>query len=288
MLKNTLITLCILVAPLFASNATSSTLWSPKTIKGNKKIVTKEIKIGDFDKISLAGSNNVYYELKETSSPFLSVEIDENLVEYLDIKVENKELLVRIKNGTSFSATRFIIRTNSTKLSAVDVRGSGNAILGNIKANELDLTVRGSGNVKMDSGTITAFTAQGSGSGNIHVDGKLKTASAIIKVQGSGGINIKDIESNKLQSSVSGSGDIKIAGKAEAAEFNANGSGSISAKEVEAKDVRSTVRGSGSINLWATQSLDASVAGSGSVGYRGNPAKLQKSERGSGRIKSIN
>jgi hypothetical protein len=51
-----------------------------------------------------------------------------------------------------------------------------------------------------------------------------------------------------------------------------------------ARDATASIDGSGSIVLNATHSLDASISGSGSILYTGNPAQVTKSVSGSGTI----
>lgn len=46
----------------------SGGFWGGKTIKGNKNYVTKDIRVGSFEKISVAGSQEVIYTQKQGSS----------------------------------------------------------------------------------------------------------------------------------------------------------------------------------------------------------------------------
>jgi hypothetical protein len=63
------------------------------------------------------------------------------------------------------------------------------------------------------------------------------------------------------------------------------GSGSISASEVVGKNVSASVTGSGSISVGVLDALEASIAGSGSVIYKGSPSVIHKSITGSGSVR---
>jgi hypothetical protein len=63
-----------------------------------------------------------------------------------------------------------------------------------------------------------------------------------------------------------------------------SGSGQAELGGVEATAVQAVVSGSGEIVVTATSSLDASIRGSGSIVYGGNPTKVTKSVTGSGEI----
>ena len=73
-------------------------------------------------------------------------------------------------------------------------------------------------------------------------------------------------------------------GTTEQLDATVSGSGQAGLDQVEASAVRAVVSGSGQIIVTATQSLDASVPGHGSVVYGGNPSDVTKSVTGSGAI----
>lgn len=288
MKKIILNTLFIGIACLCAASFISCTLVS-NSVRGNKKITVKEIKISDYETISLSGSSDVIYEMKESETPFLSVEIDENLVEYLDIKTENNELIVRTKSGSSISPSRFIVKTNSKNIKAINVRGSGNlTVNGNIKTTDLKLNVTGSGNISTKAIMTNLLEAQCSGSGDLKIDTITDATKANIAVRGSGNITIKELETIDVVASAAGSGDINLVGRAQTALYEVKGSGNIAAKNLESKDVECNVSGSGNIDLSATQSLKAQVRGSGNVRYKGQPTQIEKDIKGSGSLKNIN
>ena len=105
-----------------------------------------------------------------------------------------------------------------------------------------------------------------------------------LTLTGSGNVVVGGIEAQSLEVALPGSGTITGSGTATKLDAAVGGSGTIEFTRLVANDVRAVVSGSGSIFVTATQSLDASVSGSGSILYAGNPQDVTKSITGSGAI----
>lgn len=107
------------------------------------------------------------------------------------------------------------------------------------------------------------------------------------RITGSGNINIEGIDADSVELEVAGSGDITATGSAERVEVSLSGSGNILGGELEARTANVSINGSGDITVYASESLDATIRGSGNVGYRGNPAHVDESIPGSGAVKPV-
>jgi hypothetical protein len=92
------------------------------------------------------------------------------------------------------------------------------------------------------------------------------------------------IETTNFTGSVSGSGNISVLGNARNANVTVSGSGSFDGSRFFVRNATVNVGGSGSANVYATESLNARVSGSGSVIYRGEPNNVDTRVSGSGRI----
>ncbi len=101
-------------------------------------------------------------------------------------------------------------------------------------------------------------------------------------ISGSGNLTIKDVKTENMALDLPGSGTLTVSGKAENVSVNLNGSGNILASNLQAQVVTVALRGSGNVSVFAAQSLDATINGSGSVRYSGSPAKLKTAGPGSG------
>lgn len=216
-----------------------------KTVKGNGNNVTIERNTGDYDGVSVSGWFDV--DLVDGSEGIVTLEGEENLLEYIITEVKNGKLVIKTEKGVNLktsnwkSGIRITVPVES--LSSVSMSGSGDIV----------------GKTKIKSGD---FSTAMSGSGDITLD----------------------IETNSLTASMSGSGDITLSGTTTDFEATISGSGDINAFDLEADYVNATVSGSADIQVTANKSIKARVSGSGDISYRGNPEKIDTKTSGSGDI----
>ena len=105
-----------------------------------------------------------------------------------------------------------------------------------------------------------------------------------LTLAGSGNIAVSGIEAKSFEVTLPGSGTLTGSGTATRLDATVGGSGVVQFTRLVAKDVRAVVSGSGSIFVTATDTLDASVSGSGAILYAGSPQDVTKSVTGSGAI----
>jgi len=202
-----------------------------KSVRGDGNITSNEISISDYDAIQFSGSASLIYEQKSDMTPYLRIEIDENLYPLLEIESENGTLSIRNQKGVSTSPTKFEIYTNSKELSSISASGS-------IKA---------------------------------HVKGKLTVENFKFQVSGSGNITCDSLICNSVISKVSGSGNINLTGKAGTIDSAISGSGKVIATGMYADTAYCSVSGSGNFEVYANKYLKVNVSGSGNVRYKGDP-----------------
>ncbi|MFZ1688338.1 MAG: head GIN domain-containing protein [Flavobacteriales bacterium] len=107
-----------------------------------------------------------------------------------------------------------------------------------------------------------------------------------IDVQGSGDVTMT-FNCKAVEASVQGSGDIKLGGECQEVVLSVQGSGDVKAVELKSQRAMTTVTGSGDIAVQVSESLNASVTGSGSVKYKGKPTDLKQNVTGSGDVVEI-
>jgi hypothetical protein len=105
-----------------------------------------------------------------------------------------------------------------------------------------------------------------------------------LALTGSGNVLVRGIKTERLTATLSGSGNLFGSGSATSLDVTVSGSGNARLTQLVAKDVHAVVSGVGAISVTATTSLDASVPGSGTIVYAGNPQQVAKSVTGSGAI----
>ncbi len=105
-----------------------------------------------------------------------------------------------------------------------------------------------------------------------------------IASRGVGDINVQDANADDLKIDSTGAATIKATGKAKTATISSTGAGDIDASRLQAEKARVTVSGAASVTVYATDHLDVSVSGAGSVDYLGNPKTVNKSVSGIGSV----
>lgn len=101
------------------------------------------------------------------------------------------------------------------------------------------------------------------GSGNIFIDHFLQGVELVSTINGAGNIRIRNSAFTKMA-------------------YHINGSGAMFGATVSAQQAEASIHGSGHIELHCTQHLKATIEGSGSIDYYGNPVTTDITIRGSG------
>jgi hypothetical protein len=174
----------------------------------------------------------------------VTIKGEENIINYIETKVRNNTLQVKYQNNINISTTK-----------------------------KLTVTL-----VYRDIEKISL-----SGSGNIINKGVLNNSNLKVNLGGSGNITL-NVDSNEVQSSIGGSGNIKLQGISNELECSIAGSGSIKAYELNTNILFATVTGSGNIRSTVNNKIKATVVGSGSVYYKGNPTYIDSNSIGSGDV----
>jgi hypothetical protein len=117
----------------------------------------------------------------------------------------------------------------------------------------------------------------------VRVDVTMKSLDDII-LSGSGMINVPELKGEVLKVDLPGSGNINVAGEVNQVNINLGGSGIVSCSGLRAMNATVNLSGSGNITVYASDSLDATLSGSGNIQYSGNPANISKNITGSGSI----
>ncbi len=157
-----------------------------KTVKASKNYVTKDIKVDNFTKLSVAGSPNVTYTQK-SGKPTVEVYTSDNIVDLLDIHVKDNTLYIGFKKNVSVSYNKLEVRVSAEKLNGIAVAGSGTAILSG-STQEAEYSVAGSGDLLASDFVAKKASASVAGSGDIkcHATDFLK-----VRTSGSGSVGYK-------------------------------------------------------------------------------------------------
>ena len=248
-------------------NLDGETLGS-KTVKGDGNIVTRNYDVTMFDEISVALPATVNFTISNDYS--CTVRVDENLLEYLDIKVEDHELLMGKQKdckNTNLRATEFVIEVKAPSLENINLAGSGtfNA-LSPIEGEKLEANVAGSGDIFFNK-TVSVQEIE-------------------LNVAGSGNLVCNELFADKMDCNIAGSGDVKVtSGTLREAEASVAGSGDI-VLTCDIENLEANIAGSGDIKARVSGKLEYSIFGSGDIGYYGNPV-VEGGKAGVSKVKRL-
>lgn len=224
----------------------------PRLIKGSGNIIVEDRKVSGFDKILVTGVGKVI--ITQGDSESLSIETDDNLMEYIETKVNGNTLEIGFKDDIGFSSN------------------GGQAALDPSDGFTFRVSV-------IDLEAILL-----SGAAKFEVE-KLKTDQLRINLSGAGDVTVSDLNANLLDVVVSGAGDIELIGKVEVQNVLLSGFGRYQAFDLESQEADVTISGAGGADVWVTEKLALTISGAGDVNYYGSPT-VTPDISGLGRIQS--
>lgn len=226
-------------ATLFSCNA-----FGPR-VKGNGHITTQKRDFSTFNKIDAGGSYKIILVQGNTSS--ISIDADDNIMEYIITRLEGNTLSVSTKNGYNIDPSKQIV-LHVTSPVFKEIGGAGSC------------TINTEGKLDQQE----ALKIDMSGSCDAHIDAKCPA----VKVSGSG------------------SCDAELSGETRDLDISGSGSMGVKAFNLLAENVSVSISGSGSAEVFASKILKVSVSGSGDVEYKG-AATVEQHISGSGSVKKV-
>jgi hypothetical protein len=185
--------------------------------------------------------------------------------------------------GTAAAQTRHLAAFNS-----VDLAGSNNVTIH--VGGKQSVVVRADSNLlhrvttRVHAGTLVIGTT-----GIMTTESPISVQISMpsltsLTLSGSGIISAENIKAQRLNVTLPGSGAVHASGTLTRLDVSLGGSGDAQLQQLVARDVHAVLSGSGRIVVHATNTLQASVSGSGAIMYSGNPAHVTRSITGSGAI----
>jgi hypothetical protein len=260
-------------------------LMSPMLVLGQNRETRN---VGNFSKVAFRLPGKVY--LKQGSPQKVEIEGAKDILKEIETEVEGSKLIIG-KEGKWLDwnwndDSKITVYITVPNLEGVSVSGSGSVIgQGKFTTGDLDLNVSGSGSLSLDADASGAVEGDVSGSGDIDLKGKCKSFDS--DVSGSGKVILALAITGQADFSVSGSGKIQASGSADDVKTTISGSGKVLAANLEANRCEVRISGSGDVEINVKNELDATISGSGTVAYKGNPNKINSHASGSGKVSKL-
>ena len=215
-----------------------------RRVKGNGEIATVNRNESNFKSVKAGGSFDVYLTQGETYE--IKLTGDENLLQYVETKVENGVLRIRTRKGVNLRPTEDMkIYITAPRFAELSLAGSGK---------------------------IVAET-------NLTSDAKIK-----ISIAGSGDILMKEVNAPQVSVNIAGTGKVEASGATRDVDVDMAGTGEVNIKGLKAENAKVEIAGAGDVWAFASMKLDVRIAGSGDIHYYGNPADIKSKLAGSGNL----
>lgn len=211
--------------------------------RGNGVRVEETITVDDFDRIDIGGAFIV--KISQANSNDVTIEVDENLLDYIEIGVQGKTLKVNSERRLD-SRDGIIINIPVKSLRAISCSGASEVTTTKpVLAEKLDISLSGAGklelmldaeDVSVDVSGATLVYLEGS-AGTLDIDmsgaGSLEASELEVKdcyaqISGVGKILVN--VTGTLDADVSGLGSVEYVGEPEEVKGDVSGVGNISRK----------------------------------------------------------
>jgi hypothetical protein len=216
-------------------------------VTGNGDTAQGTRNVSDFEAVRTDGLD---IRLRQGAAQAVSVKADRNLLALIETTVEDsaqgKTLVVRFKPGLYIKwGGKAAVTVTATKLTALQVRGSGDVQAEGLKQPRLAVSIDGSGDVMLKDIAIDDLSLAVKGSGDILAQGTAPRLA--ISIAGSGDVKTRDLKADEVTVKIAGSGDADVQAE---------------------RNLTVAIAGSGDVVYTGNAVLKKSIAGSGSVSKR--------------------
>jgi len=244
--------------------------------------------VDTFTKLSFRVPGKLY--LKQGSPQKVELEGPADVLKEIETEVSGGKLVIgqegKWMNWSWGDKDRITAYVTVKDLDAISVSGSGDLVgQGKFTSGEMRLNVSGSGSLTLEADVTGDLEADVSGSGDLSFKGTGNNFNS--DVSGSGKVNASIVIKERAELGVSGSGKILVDGSANSVRSRVSGSGKVLASGLEAEKCDVHISGSGDVEVNVKTDLDATISGSGSVGYKGNPSHVNSHASGSGHVRKL-
>jgi hypothetical protein len=243
-------------------------VFSSDAVVGDGRLEHQRRTVASVHAINVAGPLEVNVRVGAAQS--LEVEADSNLLPLIRTEVTNGTLRMWVE-GSVRSANAVRINYTVPALTQVNAAGSGRLTISELNGAPLEFSKSGSGAANL-SGRVSRLDLRHTGSGLVNASA-LHTGDAKVTLNGSGRMNLGQVQGASLTVNVHGSGSLQASGVVTALNAQVNGSGGLDLTALASDQADLTINGSGDITATVKHALLANSNGSGRITVYGNPAQ---------------
>ncbi|HZH67302.1 MAG TPA: head GIN domain-containing protein [Flavisolibacter sp.] len=213
----------------------SCTIMGGKKVRGNGNIISQTRQVSNFTGIDVSGAVKV--RLKQEATASVRVDTDENLMEYVEVKVDGNTLVIQPRKGYNLDPSKeLIVYVSAPRFDEIDLSGASNI------TSEAPITG-------------DELNVQASGASEIVMQVKL----------------------SKFTSELSGACLLRLTGDVSRFSTEASGASKIMCLDLKTKEAKLNISGATEAAITADNELDIDASGASTVEYRGNANINQKS-----------
>lgn len=239
-----------------------------------------------FSSVAANGSSDVIIKVGPKQS--VVVKAEEGETEEIRTEVRGDELVIwrESRKGKGWRSHSAQVIITMPDLEALASRGSGDAYVTGLKANDFKLNQQGSGDVEL-AGSCKSARISSQGSGDLD-SSKLTCGDVDITLRGSGDMEVGMLKAADVRVDAVGSGDVTLRGTCKDLKISHMASGDIDAHRLECNTVDVRASGSGDMRVFASQEASVKIRGSGDVEVYGGAKISEIDISGSGRVRTRN
>ena len=234
---------------ILVSLSMTSCFHFPLSISGSGPIVTQTFDLASFDEI--ASETVIDVEVVQGDSQKVVAEGNENMMEFIELKVINNKLHVDLRSGC-YNHFEMKVYVTMPTIREVELESTGNVYLSeftNLKS--LNLYLSSTGNINFDGLTEieNKLNVRNSSTGNIFMN-----------------MNCDEVEVHATST-----GNVTLKGSCNTQQVDLNGTGNYNGFELFSKECSVTTNGTGDAKVNVSDILNAKIRSIGSIYYKGDP-----------------
>lgn len=265
-MKPRFITAILLLAALVGSSLIAQAAWPGKRCKGSGKLITREFTVAPFT--ALSASNGANVTLTTGSGPAV-VETDDNMMEYVEVKVKDGTLTVGFEDECTSLSNVTLRVTVPTDGRLKQLRASGaSKIVAEPVLQGKDLKLRLSGASKLVAvvkcGTCILNL---SGASKAELGGDMDVCEA--EVSGASNLNLV-AKADRCSLDASGASKINASGSANFARIESSGASNVNAEDFVTSTCIVSASGASNARVNCSEKLTAEASSASKITYSGN------------------
>lgn len=175
-------------------------------VTGSGKVVTRPVQISSFDRIEVSNSFYVNVSLGEPEK--VTLRVDDNLIDRVDVGVSNDTLRLGLKSGTSVRDATLRADVIARSLSGIQMTGASTVQLsGEFAIDALEATLSGASEI---DGSLRCRSAgvRLSGASNARLTGSVEML--VFEASGASGLNAEQLQVDDLTIQLSGASSASV------------------------------------------------------------------------------